>query len=105
VALPGIADPGSGTAPEHVPARDRRPRVGEDLLGERRACVDLAALLAVRLTDRLQRNEPLVQALSADAERVAPAQIRARAEAVQRHRDVDLQPAQPDQPPSEHLPW
>jgi hypothetical protein len=79
--------------------------VAEDLLGYRSARVDLAAFLsAVRLTKSLQRNEPLVQLLPADAERVALALIRSGDKTVEGHRDDHLQLAHraPPRSPAEH---
>jgi hypothetical protein len=45
-ALPRFV-PRSRAAAEHVPAHDGRAGAAEDLFGERRARVDLAAFLAV----------------------------------------------------------
>jgi hypothetical protein len=63
----------------------------EDVLGERRARVDLAAFLPVALAERLERDEPVVELLTADPERMLWRLIRAGDEAVDRHRDVQLQ--------------
>ena len=83
--------PRSWAAAEHVPAHDRRASAAEDFLGERRARVDLAAFLAVASTERLERVEPAVEFLAADPERMLRRLVRAGDEAVDRHRDVQLQ--------------
>ena len=54
-ALPRLV-PRPGAAAEHVPAHDGRAGAAEDVLGERRACVDVAAFLAVALAERLERD-------------------------------------------------
>jgi hypothetical protein len=63
----------------------------EDVLGERRARVDLAAFLAVALAERLERDQPTVEFLTADPERMLLRLVRAGDEAVDRHRDGQLQ--------------
>src|SRR5216110_3176241 len=63
----------------------------EDILGERSARVDLAAFLAVALAERLERDQPIVKLLTADPERMLWRLVRAGDEAVDRHRDVQLQ--------------
>src|SRR5437773_12041402 len=57
----------------------------------RRARVDLAAFLAVALAERLERDQPIVELLTADPERMLWRLVRAGDEAVDRHRDVQLQ--------------
>src|SRR5262245_55459436 len=89
-ALPRLV-PRSRTAAEHVPAHDGRAGAAEDVLGERRARVDLAAFLAVALAERLERDQPVVQLLTADPERTLWRLARAGDKAVDRHRDVQLQ--------------
>src|SRR5438034_6742463 len=89
-ALPRLV-PGSRAAAEHVPAHDGRAGAAEDVLGERRARVDLAAFLAVALAERLERDQPVVELLTADPERMLWRLVRAGDEAVDRHRDVQLQ--------------
>src|SRR5919202_7134394 len=89
-ALPRLV-PRSRAAAEHVPAHDRRAGATEDLLRERRARVDLAAFLAVALAERLERDQPVVEFLTADPERMLWRLVRACDEAVDRHRDVQLQ--------------
>src|SRR5439155_4936097 len=76
---------------EHVPAHDGRAGAAEDVLGERRARVDLAAFLAVALAERLERDQPVVELLTADPERMLWRLVRAGDETVDRHRDVQLQ--------------
>src|SRR5262249_17690935 len=89
-ALPRLV-PRSRAAAEHVPAHDGRAGGAEDVLGERRARVDLAAFLAVALAERLERDQPVVQLLTADPERMLWRLVRAGDKAVDRHRDVQLQ--------------
>src|SRR5207247_2585287 len=89
-ALPRLV-PRSRAAAEHVPAHDGRASAAEDVLGERRARVDLAALLAVALAERLELDQPVVELLTADPERMLWRLVRAGDEAVDRHRDVQLQ--------------
>src|SRR5207248_2641941 len=91
-ALPRLV-PRSRTAAEHVPAHDGRAGAAEDVLGERGARVDLAAFLAVALAERLEWNQPIVELLTADPERMLRRLVRAGDEAVDRHRDVQLQRA------------
>src|SRR5207247_10951193 len=89
-ALPRLV-PRSRAATEHVPAHDGRAGAAEDVLRERRARVDLAAFLALALAERLERDQPVVEFLPADAERMLWRLVRAGDEAVDRHRDVQLQ--------------
>src|SRR5207245_7412532 len=89
-ALPRLV-PRSRAAAEHVPAHDGRAGAAEDVLGERCARVDLAAFLAVTLAERLERDQPIVELLTADPERMLWRLVRAGDEAVDRHRDVQLQ--------------
>src|SRR6185437_4459002 len=89
-ALPRLV-PRSRAAAEHVPAHDGRTGVAEDVLGERGARVDLAAFLAVALAERLERDQPVVELLAADPERLLWRLVRTGDEAVDRHRDVQLQ--------------
>src|SRR5690349_7011916 len=89
-AVPRLV-PRSGAAAEHVPAHDGRAGAAEDVLGERRAGVDLAAFFAVALPERLERDQPTVKLLTADTERMLLRLARAGYEAVDRHRDVQLQ--------------
>src|SRR6476619_260113 len=89
-ALPRLV-PRSRAAAEHIPAHDGRSGAAEDVLGERRAGVDLAAFLAVASAERLERIEPAVELLAADPERMLRRLVRAGDEAVDRHRDVQLQ--------------
>src|SRR5256886_12604520 len=89
-ALPRLV-PRPGAAADHVPANDGRAGAAEDVLGERRARVDLAAFLAVALAERLERDQPVVELLTADPERMLWRLVRAGDEAVDRHRDVQLQ--------------
>src|SRR5947199_8769009 len=88
-ALPRFV-PGSRAAAEHVPAHDGRAGAAEDLLGKRRARVDLAAFLAVALAERFERYQPLVELLTADSERMLQALVGTGDIAVQRHGDVQL---------------
>src|SRR5438552_18782184 len=90
--------PRSRAAAEHVPAHDRRAGAAEDLLGERCARGDLAAFLAVALAERLERHQPSVELLTANPERMLWRLVRASDEAVDRHRDVQLQLAHRDPP-------
>src|SRR5262249_41065762 len=83
--------PRSRAAAEHVPAHDGRAGAAEDVLGERRARIDLPAFLAVALAERLERDQPVVELLTADPERMLWRLVRAGDEAVDRHRDVQLQ--------------
>src|SRR5436190_4511822 len=80
--------PRSGAAAEHVPAHDGRARAAENVLGEPRARVDVAAFLAVALAERLERDQPIVELLTADSERMLSRLVRPGDEAVDRHRDV-----------------
>src|SRR5881394_3842882 len=89
-ALPRLV-PRSRAAAEHVPAHDGRAGPAEDVLGERRARVDLAAFLAVALAECLERDQPTVELLTAGTERTLLRLARAGDEAVDRHRDVQLQ--------------
>src|SRR5919201_4903063 len=75
-ALPRLV-PRSRAAAEHVPAHDGRAGAAEDVLGERRARVDLAAFLAVALAERLERDQPVVELLTADPERMLWRLVRA----------------------------
>src|SRR5207247_10497172 len=75
-ALPRLV-PRSRTAAEHVPAHDGRPGAAEDVLGEPRARVDLAAFLAVALAERLERDQPVVELLTAAPERMLWRLVRA----------------------------
>src|SRR5262249_35409157 len=83
--------PRSRAAAEHVPPHDGRARAPKDVLGEPRARIDLAAFLAVALAERLERDEPVVELLAADPERMLRRLVRAGDEAVDRHRYVQLQ--------------
>ena len=56
---------GPGQSPEHPLGIG-----GEDLLGKRRARVDLAAFFAVALAERLKRIKPSVELLTSDPERM-----------------------------------
>src|SRR5262249_16086599 len=89
-ALPRLL-PRSRAAAEHVPAHDGRAGAAEDVLGERRARVDLAAFLAVALAERLERHQPVVELLTTAPERMFRRLVWALDEAVARHRDVQLQ--------------
>src|SRR4051812_31229723 len=89
-ALPRLV-PRSRAAAEHVPPHDRRAGAAENVLGKRRARVDLAAFLAVALAERHQRDEPAVELFAADPEGMLRRLVRARDEAVDRHRDVQLE--------------
>src|SRR5213075_2615259 len=89
-ALPRLV-PRSRAAAEHVPTHDGRTGAAEDVLGERRARVDVAAFLAVAFAERLERDQPVVELLTADPERMLWRLVRAGDEAVDRHRDVQLQ--------------
>src|SRR5947199_10648113 len=66
-ALPRLI-PRSRAAAEHVPAHDGRAGAAEDVLGERRARVDLAAFLAVALAARLERDYPVLGLIPTDPE-------------------------------------
>jgi hypothetical protein len=69
--IPGIVlVPWAGTAAEHVAAHDGRADVGLDLLHHRRAGVDLSSLQPVRLPPCLEHDDPFVEVLAADPERV-----------------------------------
>jgi hypothetical protein len=83
--------PRSGAAAEHVPPHDGPAGAAEDVLGERRARVDLAAFRSVALTERLETDKPGVQLLTADPKRMFWRLLRAGDEAVDRHGDVQLQ--------------
>src|SRR3954452_13779340 len=89
-ALPRLV-PRPRTAAEHVPAHDGRAGAAEDVLRERRARIELAAFLAVALAERLERDQPAVELLTADAERMLRRLVGPGDEAVDRHRDVQLQ--------------
>src|SRR5215211_9062724 len=82
-ALPRLV-PRSRAAAEHVPPHDGRAGAAEDVLGERGARVDLAAFLAVALAERLERDQPVVEVLTADPERMLWRLVRAGDEAVDR---------------------
>src|SRR6476619_99547 len=88
--LPGLV-PRSRAAAEHVPAHDGCAGAAKDVFGETCARVDLAAFPAVALAERLQGDEPVVELLTADSERMLWRLVRAGDEAVDRHRDVQLQ--------------
>src|SRR5262245_43373706 len=83
--------PGSRATAEHVPTHDGRAGAGENVLGERSARVDLAAFLAVALAEGLERDQPAVELLTADPERMLQRLVRAGHEAVDGHRDIQLQ--------------
>src|SRR5262245_60183295 len=89
-APPGLA-PRRRPAAEHVPAHDGRAGAAENALGDRRARIDLAAFLAMAFTERLEREKPLVELLTPDADRILERLVRAGDEAVDRHRDGHLQ--------------
>src|SRR6188768_2540549 len=89
-ALPRLV-PRARAAAEHVPSHDGGAGAGEDVLGERRALVDLPAFLAMALAERLERDQPLVELLTAYAERLLRRLVPAGDKAVDRHRDVQLQ--------------
>src|SRR4029453_13794721 len=67
------------------------PGAAEDVRGERRARVPPAPFLAVALAERFERDQPVVELLTADPERMLWRLVRAGDEAVDRHRDVQLQ--------------
>src|SRR3954452_11631024 len=96
-ALPRLV-PRPRAAAEHVPAHDGRAGAAEDVLGERCARVDLAAFLAVALAERLERDQPAVELLTADPERMLWRLVRPGDEAGERHRDVQLQLAHRSSP-------
>src|SRR5512132_33664 len=90
-ALPGVVAPRSRPATEHVSAHDGRAHVAENLLGDRRARVDLAAFLTVALAECPERNHPLVKLLSSDPEWILLALLGTGDVAVERYRDVHLE--------------
>src|SRR6185295_9747109 len=83
--------PRARMAAEHVAAHDRRADVLQGLLDHLRALVDLAALHAVHRAPGLEREHPFVQLHAADAERVLHALLGPGDEAVERHRDPELE--------------
>ena len=78
-------------AAEHVASHHRGSDVGERLLDDPRALVDLSAFEAMHRTKDRERNHPLVQTLAADPERVVDSLAGAGDEAVERHRDPETQ--------------
>ena len=78
-------------AAEHVAPHHRGADVGERLLDDRRAFVDLSAFKAVHRAPGRERNDPLVQAHAADPERVLHALAGTGNKAVERHRDLEAQ--------------
>src|SRR5262245_3443738 len=86
-ALPRFV-PRSQAAAEHVPAHDGRAGAAEDVLGDRRARVDLAAFLAVALAERSDGDQPIVELLTADSERMLRALGGTCDVALERHGDV-----------------
>src|SRR3954471_8503965 len=89
-ALPRLV-PRSRAAAEHVPAHDGRAGTAQDVLGERRARVDLPASLAVALPTRLGGGEPLVELLTTETQRMLRRLLWAGHKTVDRHRDAQLQ--------------
>src|SRR6185503_4327378 len=76
---------------EHVASHDGGADVGERLLDDFRALVDLAAFHPMHPAPRRERKHPLVEPQAADAERVVHALVRPGDEAVERHRDPETQ--------------
>ena len=88
-ARPPLVAPGTtADRPEHVSAHHAGADVLDRFLEYPRALVHLAALLAVGPAPAGQRNHPVVEPLTALAERVLLALVRPRDETVQRDRDV-----------------
>src|SRR5205085_12476118 len=88
-ARPLRAAPGTAAdRAEHVAAHHPGANVRACFLDYPCALVDLAALVAVGLAPRDQRNHPVVEPLAPLAERVLLALVRTGDETVQRDRDV-----------------
>ena len=88
---PRLIPPRTPDRPEHVAAHDRGSDVRQTLLDHRGAGVHIAALLAVHLPKRLEREEPLVQIHPAATERALLVLAWTGDVAVQRHRDAESQ--------------
>src|SRR2546423_14456989 len=84
-----VGRPGSRTAAKHVSAHDHRANVLEHLLHDRRARVDLTALLAMCLLPGRELDRPGVQRLAANTERILQALVRPGDVTVERHSDRD----------------
>src|SRR4029450_8122765 len=97
-ALPRVVVPRPRAAAEHVSAHDGRAGAAEDVLGEGGARVDLSAFLAVALAERSERDEPTVELLTTDAERMLRALVGTGDVAVERHGDVQLELAHRNPP-------
>src|SRR5438034_2934641 len=85
-------------AAEHVASHDRGAEVRERFLDDAIAFVDLAPGPAFHLVPEPQREDPLVQAHSADADGIVDPLIRAGDETVERHRDPEAQLRHPTSP-------
>ena len=85
---PGIVLPGPLAAAEHPPAHHDGALRAHVLLEDLVVRVDVAALHPVELLERLQPNDPLVQQLSAPAQRLLERRVRSRDVAVERDRDL-----------------
>src|SRR5947209_17190721 len=93
-ARPLLLAPGTAAdRAEHISAHHAGPDVLARFLDYPRALAHLAALLAVGLAPRSQRNHPVVEPLAALAEGVLLALVRAGDETVQRDRDMTPKPA------------
>src|SRR6266516_2473089 len=97
-SLPRVVAPRPRAATEHVPTHDGRAGSAEDVLGEGRARADFAAFLAVALAERSERNQPIVELLTADSERMLRALVGTGDVAVKRHGDVQLERAHRNPP-------
>src|ERR671922_1958809 len=84
-----IVVPGALAAAEHPPAHDKgaRPLLGraDDLVVR----VRVAAFESVLASPALEPDDPLMQLLTALAERLVQGRVRPGDEAVERHRDVE----------------
>jgi hypothetical protein len=79
------------TTSEHVATHHGRADALEPSLHDRRAGIDLAALLAMHLAKGPQRKQPLVELHPADSEGVLLALLGTGNEAVQRHHHFQLE--------------
>src|ERR687892_622829 len=89
-AVPGIVlIPRTGAAPKHVATHHGRTHVRLNLLDHSRAGVYLSAFQTMLPAPRLELDDPFVQTLAAEAQRVLFALVGAGNEAVQRHRNLE----------------
>src|SRR5688572_24069608 len=92
-AVPWVVPiPRTGVPAEHVPSHDRGADPRLLLLDDLRAFVDLTARKSMRPTPCGDRDDPLVETIAADPERVLHALVESGNEAVEGHRDPEAQP-------------